>query len=171
MRYVNRSLAVLMLMFLPFGTLLAQGWGHEEGAGHRGMPGSGPHGSGHPMAGPGASGYGGGYGNGRGMLDAVWSLGLSESQTKSVRKIMKDLRRQTRKIRDEREDVSDELWALYAAESYDVNAIGAVHDKIFALKKQGIVASLEAKNAIRKLLTEEQRQAWTQRAMKWRWSH
>ena len=53
-------------------------------------------------------------------------------------------------------DLHAELHKAYAEERPDPKAIGATYGKIFDLKRQMIEATLEAKNASKDVLTEEQ---------------
>ena len=90
-------------------------------------------------------------------LGQIWKLDLTEEEKKKIRTIQRNLRATVWQNRDAIEDISDELFSLYAAKVRDPKAIGKVYGKIFDHKRQIIEAQIEAGNQAESVLTDKQR--------------
>ena len=150
--------------------------GHGMMGGHGGGPGDGPamshgmmggHGGGPGMGhgmGQGMMGHEGhGQGHGPGMMRGRWThmahaLGLSEDQRARLRQIMEDTRRKNwdalGQIRSER----FKLREMFRSDKVDPNAAVEQKRKLDDLKRQVMLARLEARNQVLALLTPEQRE-------------
>lgn len=109
-------------------------------------------------------GYGGGMGMGPGMMMGGGGMGmmgmlnLTDEQRGKIRKIEDDQRKKNRDLYGKIEDESVKLRDLYDTDAPDAKKIGAVYDRIFDLKRQAIVASIETQNKARAVLTKEQQE-------------
>ncbi len=121
-------------------------------------------GTGMMSMGQGMCGMGGGAGmmghgmmhGGMGMIGPVWMLDLSAEQRTKIHKIQDDLRKEHWIIMGKIMDEQAKLRDLYDEDTIDQKKIGAVYDSLFALRKQMILARLDAMNKIRGVLTKEQ---------------
>ncbi len=104
---------------------------------------------------------GGGMG-GMGMMGSgmgpMGMLNLTDEQRGKIRKIEDEQRKKSRDLYGKIEDESVKLRDLYDTDVPDAKKIGAVYDKIFDLKREAIVASIEARNKARGVLTKEQQE-------------
>jgi Spy/CpxP family protein refolding chaperone len=116
----------------------------------------------------GGSGMGGGMGmmGGQGMcgsmsmmhggMGPLQMLNLTAEQRTKINAIHDGLRKEhwalMGKIMDERAKLRD----LFEAEKPDTKKIGPVFDTIFGLRKQMMLASIDAKNRVQEVLTKEQ---------------
>ncbi len=103
---------------------------------------------------------GGGMGMGPGMMGGgmMGMLNLTDEQRTKINKIFDDSRKKNRDLYGKIEDESVKLRDLYDTDTPDAKKIGAVYDKIFDLKRQAIVAGIEAQNKARGVLTKEQQE-------------
>lgn len=117
-------------------------------------------GSGYGM-GPGMMGGGMGMmGTGPGMMGGgmMGMLNLTDEQRTKINKIFDDSRKKNRDLYAKVEDESVKLRDLYDTDTPDAKKIGAVYDRIFDLKREAIVAGIEAHNKARAMLTKEQQE-------------
>ena len=132
------------------------GWGGGYGPGMMGGYGYGGYGPG--MMG----GYGRfeGYGMGPGMMwgGPVWLLDLSTAQRDKIFTIQTELRNQNWPLMGQIMDQYAKLGELYNADTLDAKQVGAVYGRIFALRKQMIMAGVEATSRELAVLTPEQRE-------------
>ncbi len=121
------------------------------------------------MMGGGMMGGGmGGMGMMGGGMGPMAMLNLTDEQRGKIRKIEDDQRKKNRDLYGKIEDESVKLRDLYDTDTPDAKKIGAVYDKIFDLKREAIVASIEAQNKARAVLTKEQQdqlKAWRRGGM------
>ncbi len=98
-------------------------------------------------------------GGGMGMmgLGPVWMLDLTPDQRAKINAIRDGLRKQHWEIMGKIMDEQEKLRDLYEADKPDPKKIGPVYDAIFSLRKQMILSRIEAMNAIKDVLTKEQR--------------
>jgi Spy/CpxP family protein refolding chaperone len=113
------------------------------GPGMGGMMGMGP--------GMGMMGMGGGMGMG-----SLAMLNLSDEQRAKVNKIHDELQKKNWDTQGKILEESAKLRDLYDADTPDAKKISAVYERIYALKRQTIEASIEAHNKMRAVLTKEQ---------------
>ncbi|MEN8174858.1 MAG: Spy/CpxP family protein refolding chaperone [Pseudomonadota bacterium] len=118
-------------------------------------------GTGHHMHGPFAYGGGHGVAHHQSGLGPFWALDLSDEQSAKVGEIQDQLRKQHWSLRGELQDKYSELRKLNAAETPDRAAVGAVYDEISKIERQFVTASADAREAAEKLLTEDQKRAFT----------
>lgn len=93
-----------------------------------------------------------------GGMGPMGMLNLTDEQRAKVRKIEDDQRKKNRDLYGKIEDESLKLRDLYDTDMLDAKKISAVYDKIFDLKRQAIVAGIEAHNKARAVLTKEQQE-------------
>jgi Spy/CpxP family protein refolding chaperone len=113
------------------------------------------------MGGMGMMGMGPGTMMGGGMMGGLGMLGmldLTDEQRAKIRKIEDEQRKKNRELYGKIEDESVKLRDLYDADTPDARKIGAVYDKIFDLKREAIVAGIDAHNKARAVLTKEQQE-------------
>ena len=84
-------------------------------------------------------------------------LGLSDKQRSSIRSISRDLHKKIWSLMGKMIDARYSLHDLYARDRKDAKAIGRAYDRIFAIKRQIIVARIQAANKMRDVLTSKQR--------------
>jgi Spy/CpxP family protein refolding chaperone len=127
------------------------GWGMMHGGyGGYGMMGGGY--GGYGMMGGGYGGYGmmgGGYG---GMLN------LSKAQRDKIQNIQQSLRKSHFAMMESMIEERQKLPELYNQENPSASKIGAVYGRIFAIQRQMIESSINARNQMNKVLTKEQRE-------------
>ena len=109
------------------------------------------------MHGPGMmGGYGTMHGPGMMGMGPVWMLNLTDDQRDIIGKLREELRKKQwttmGQIMDERQKLSE----LYSADSPDANKVGAIYGKIFDLRRQMIEATIDVRNRMQALLTQEQ---------------
>jgi Spy/CpxP family protein refolding chaperone len=109
----------------------------------------GPMGPGGMMGGPGMMGGGMGIG-------PLAMLNLSDEQRAKVNKIHDELQKKNWDTQGKILEESAKLRDLYDADTPDSKKISAVYERIYALKRQTIEASIEAHNKMRAVLTKEQ---------------
>ncbi len=156
----KRNIAIAVAAALGIGLVLnsgvlAHGPGYGYGAGHM----MGGHGRGMHRAMP----YGdhmpaGGHQHG---MSPVWTLDLTDEQRAEIGKIHDNLRDQHWELKGKLQDQYRKLEDLNAAASVDKAAIDAVYDEIFALRRQLVQASTDARTETAKLLSDEQRKTFT----------
>ena len=133
-------------------------WGRGYGMGPGMMWGGGYGGYGPGMM----EGYGrfGGYGMGPGMMwgGPVWLLDLSTVQRDKIFAIQTELRNRNWPLMGQIMDQYAKLGELYNADTLDAKQVGAVYGRIFALRKQMIMAGVEATNRELAVLNQEQRE-------------
>jgi Spy/CpxP family protein refolding chaperone len=96
-------------------------------------------------------------------------LGLTDKQRSSIRGIHRELHKKTWSLMGKMIDARYSLHDLYASDKKDARAIGRAYDRIFAIKRQIIVARIQAANKMRDVLTSKQRaQLKRMRRMMWR---
>ncbi len=103
-------------------------------------------------------GMGPGMMMGGGGMGMMGMLNLTDEQRGKIRKIEDEQRKKSRDLYGKIEDESVKLRDLYDTDTPDARKIGAVYDKIFDLKREAIVASIEAQNKARAVLTKEQQE-------------
>ncbi len=152
------AVALTLLVLPPAGLRAGEDrpW-HGYGTAHGMMMGPG---MGYGM-GPGMMGYmmGSmhGYAMGTGMgLGAV--LELSDEQREQIRKIHQELRQRHWDVMGEIMDKQNEIGDLYAQETPDPGQVGQAYSELTDLGRQMIEAEVRARNRVREVLTEEQRQ-------------
>ncbi len=99
------------------------------------------------------------YGMGPGMMGGMGPLhmlDLSDEQWAKIRTIQAGVRKQHWQAMGKIMDESSVLQELFAVDKPDSKKIGAVYDKIFALRRQMIESGIEAHNQIEAVLTKEQ---------------
>ncbi len=101
-----------------------------------------------------------GYGMGPGMMwgGPVWLLDLSTAQRDKIFTIQTELRNQNWPLMGQIMDQYAKLGELYNADTLDAKQVGAVYGRIFALRKQMIMAGVEATSRELAVLTPEQRE-------------
>lgn len=105
---------------------------------------------------------------GRDGMGPFSRLDLSDEQRAKLRKIEDEQRKKTWGLMGKMMDGSAKLRELYDADAPDANKIGAVYDRVFDLKREAIVAGIEARNKARAALTKEQQdqiQQWRRGGM------
>ena len=122
----------------------------------RGGDGTGMLGGGLMGGGMGGVGVGHGMMGDGGLMGPMAMLDLSDEQRAKIRRIEDEQRKKNRDLYAKIEDESVKLRDLYGADTLDAKKIGAVYDKIFDLKREVIVAGIEAHNKARAVLTKEQ---------------
>jgi Spy/CpxP family protein refolding chaperone len=162
---VNRTIKALSLgALLAIGTVAAGAWAHGGGPGGYGSGygygygmGPGMMGGYGTMHGPGM--MGGGYGMGPGMMGMgpVWMLNLTDEQRAKISKLQNELRKKQWATMGQIMDERQKLFELYSAENPDPKKVGAVYGKIFDLRRQMIEATIDTRNRVQGLLTQEQR--------------
>lgn len=136
-----------------------------------GMMGMGP--------GMGMMGMGGGMGMGPGMMGGgmgmmgpgmgmgpLAMLNLSDEQRAKINKIQDELHKKNWDTQGKILEESAKLRDLYDTDTPDPKKISAVYERIYALKRQMIEASIEAHNKMRAVLTKEQQEqlrSWRRR--------
>ncbi len=85
------------------------------------------------------------------------ALELDEAQRKKVEAMFVEQQAAQRENIQAGREAEEALRELYAAEVWDAEAIGKVYGRIFALKREMIVAGVEARNRLMTMLNEEQR--------------
>ncbi len=143
----------------------AEAQGQTDGYGGMGMMGPGMMMGGGMMGGGmmGGGMMGGGMmGMGPGMMGGgmgpMGMLNLTDDQRTKINKIFDDSRKKHRETYGKIEDESVKLRDLYDADTPDAKKIGAVYDKIFDLKREAIVGTIDAHNKARAVLTKEQQE-------------
>lgn len=116
-----------------------------------GMMGSG-------MGGMGMMGGGMGMGGGMMGMGPMAMLNLSDEQRAKLNKIQDGLRKQHWETMGKMMDEQAGLRDLHDADAPDAKKIGAVYERIQALQRQNMVASIEAQNKMRAVLTKEQQE-------------
>jgi Spy/CpxP family protein refolding chaperone len=132
----------------------------------------GPMGPGGTMGGPGMMGPGmggmmgmgpGTMGQGPGMMGGGMMgmgpfamLNLSDEQRAKINKIQDELHKKNWDTQGKIMEENTKLRDLYDVDTPDPKKISAVYERIYALKRQTIEASIEAHNKMRALLTKEQ---------------
>ncbi|TAM45225.1 MAG: periplasmic heavy metal sensor [Gammaproteobacteria bacterium] len=101
---------------------------------------------------------GGMMGGGMGGMGMMGMLNLTDEQRGKIRKIEDEQRKKSRDLYGKIEDESVKLRDLYDTDTPDAKKIGAVYDRIFDLKREAIVAGIEARNKARAVLTKEQQE-------------
>jgi len=143
------------------------GPGMMMGGGGMGMMGPGMMGGGmmgggmmDMMMGGGMMGGGMGHGMmmGGGGMSMMGMLNLTDEQRGKIRKIEDEQRKKSRDLYGKIEDESVKLRDLYDTDTPDAKKIGAVYDRVFDLKREAIVAGIEARNKARAVLTKEQQE-------------
>jgi Spy/CpxP family protein refolding chaperone len=142
--------------------------GMMGGPGMMGMgPGMGMMGMGGGMGmGPGMMGGGmmGMMGGGMGMMGPGMGMGpfamlnLTDEQRAKINKIQDDLQKKNWDTQGKIMEESTKLRDLYDVDTPDAKKISAVYERIFALKRQTIEASIDAHNKMRAVLTKEQQE-------------
>ena len=139
----------------------------------RGMMGG--YGPGYGM-GPGMmDGYGPGYGMGPGMggWNSYGGLDLTADQRAKISRIQHDLRTKHWALMGKMMDARYRLQELYDAEKPDSAAINQQYKEMEDLRRQMVDLSIEARNQINAILTNEQRQKLSARdregPMMWGW--
>ncbi len=89
-------------------------------------------------------------------LGPVWMLDLTPDQRAKINAIRDNLRRRDWDIMGRIMDAREKLRDLYEADKPDPKKIGPVYDAIFSLRKEMLLARIEAMNAIKDILTKEQ---------------
>lgn len=100
------------------------------------------------------------YGQGPGMMNGYGpgsGLNLDESQQKNMTQIQDELRKKHWETMGKMNDENARLRDLYQADKRDPDAIGKQLQRIFDLRRQMMVDSVEAQNRMEEQLTEEQR--------------
>ncbi len=123
-------------------------------------------GSGYGMSmmglGQGVMGYGMGMmGSGMDMMGPVGPYGmldLAPEQRTKINKILDDLRKQHLAVMGKMLDEQAKLRDLFDDEKLDAKKIGAAYDALSAQRRNLLVLRVEATNAIREILTKEQRE-------------
>jgi Spy/CpxP family protein refolding chaperone len=140
----------------PYGPMMygPMGGPGMMGPGMGGMMGMGP--------GMGMMGMGGGMGPGMmggGMgMGPLAMLNLSDEQRGKINKIQDELHKKNWDTQGKILEESTKLRDLYDADTPDPKKISAVYERIYALKRQTIEASIEAHNKMRAVLTKEQQE-------------
>lgn len=91
-----------------------------------------------------------------GGMGPLHMLDLSDEQWAKIRTIQAGVRKQHWQAMGKIMDESSVLQELFAVDKPDSKKIGAVYDKIFALRRQMIESGIEAHNQIEAVLTKEQ---------------
>ena len=145
----------------PHGKGEGSGYKSGEGKGHGSPHGYGKHGGSH--GGYGHRGHHGGHG-GHGqdpfshILRFAHPLGLTGEQVQQIKDKQFAFQKQRIELKSQHAIAHLELDKLVHSGSVDEGAIRAVGDKLKQIKSQKIDGMIEAKIALLKLLTDEQRQ-------------
>ncbi len=127
------------------------GWGDCPGGGM-----IGPGMMGGEMMGPGM--MSGGMMMGPGMMGGVYGeLDLSKEQRDQIAKIRSETRRKHWELMGKMHDEQDKLAAQLAADTPDSAAIGKQYQRIQELQRQMLESSIDARNRMQAVLTEEQK--------------
>jgi Spy/CpxP family protein refolding chaperone len=117
--------------------------------------------------GEGVMGYGLGLmGGGVDMMGPVGPysmLDLTAEQTTKINKLLDELRKQHLGVLGKMMDEQAKMRDLFYEEKLDTKKIGAVYDAISSLRKQLLVARVDATNSISEILTKEQREELSKR--------
>lgn len=107
----------------------------------------------------GAYGHGGGAygGHGYNVQYGLRGLDLSKDQQDKINRLTDDLQRSNWKNQGDINEESIKLRDLYAAEKRDANAISAVYERIFDIKRKMIVDDVNTRNNVLDVLTTEQK--------------
>jgi Spy/CpxP family protein refolding chaperone len=135
---------------------MGPGMMHGWGTGPRSMWGGGDDG----YMGRGMMGQGMMYGQGPGMMNGNGpgsGLNLDESQQKKMTQIQDELRKKHWELMGKMNDENARLRDLYQADKRDPDAIGKQLQRIFDLRRQMMVDSVEAQNRMEEMLTDEQK--------------
>jgi len=131
--------------------------------GHQMMGGPGYYGPGYGNYGPGGDMYSGGHHKGRhhGTMmgrDGIEDLDLSDEQRSSIRKIMRDARKDFRRIQDK---LSDKRYALYdlIEDNKGGKEADALADAMGDLMAERIKLRTAMRMQVNKVLNKEQREA------------
>jgi Spy/CpxP family protein refolding chaperone len=107
--------------------------------------------------GPGMMGMGPGMmGGGMMGMGPFAMLNLSDEQRAKINKIQDELHKKNWDTQGKIMEENTKLRDLYDVDTPDPKKIGAVYERIYALKRQTIEASVEAHNKMRAVLTKEQ---------------
>jgi Spy/CpxP family protein refolding chaperone len=152
----KRNLAIAVAAALGVGLALNAGvFAHGRGY----SPG---YGGGHMMGGYGPGAYGehspGMHGQG---LGSVWRLDLTDAQADQVAEIQDRLREQHLALRDKLQDQYRRLRDLNAQQDPDRAAVDKVYDKIFQTERRFAATTLDAREEVEKVLTDEQKRVFT----------
>ncbi len=114
------------------------------------------------MMGQGGMGWGdcpgGGMMMGPGMMGGVYGeLDLSKEQRDQIAKIRSETRRKHWELMGKMHDEQDKLAAQLAADTPDSAAIGKQYQRIQELQRQMLESSIDARNRMQAVLTEEQK--------------
>jgi len=156
----KRNIAIAVATALGIGLVLnagvlAHGPGYGFGAGH--MMGGHGHGAHRAMIyGEDTPAVGHQHG-----IGPVWMLDLTDEQRAEVGKIHDSLRQQHWELRGKLQEQYSKLEALNATASADKVGVDAVYDEIFKLRRQLLQTSTDARAETAKLLSGEQRKAFT----------
>jgi Spy/CpxP family protein refolding chaperone len=160
-------LSITFITIISLGTARADddsyGWGMMHGGyGGMGMGGYGMMGGygGYGMMGPGmmGGGYGGMSMGGYGMMGYGGMLNLSQAQRDKIQNIQQSLRKSHFAMMESMIEERQKLPELYNQENPSASKIGAVYGRIFAIQRQMIESSINARNQTNKVLTKEQRE-------------
>jgi Spy/CpxP family protein refolding chaperone len=147
--------ALTAVMLLGAGGVVAQGGGlWDDDDVPMSLQQRGGYGPGMGMMG----GGGMGYGMMGGGLGPIWTLDLSDEQRGKINKIQDELHKKNWDTQGKIIEEGAKLRDLYAADTPDPKKISAVYERVFALKRQKIEASIDAHNRMRAVLTKEQQE-------------